>query len=143
MRVMVLVKLTPELEKTVPATEELYAAMGKYNEELVNAGIMLSGEGLTPTDKAKIIHFKGDERTVIDGPFAEAKEFVGGFWIWQVESMDEAIEWAKKCPNPMGFESDLELRQIAEMEDMPGEFTPELQEQEARLRDQIEKNQRS
>jgi hypothetical protein len=143
MRVMVMVKLTPGLEAEVQPTEELFAAMGKYNEELLNAGIMLSGEGLTSTDKAKFVHFKGDDRTVIDGPFAEAKEFVGGFWIWQVDSMDQAIDWAKRCPNPMGLESDLEIRQIAEMEDMPAEFTPELQEQEARLRDQIEKNQQS
>ena len=141
MRVMVMVKLTPGLEAAVQPTEELFAAMGKYNEELVNAGIMLSGEGLVPTEKAKIVHFKGDDRSVIDGPFAEAKEFIGGFWIWKVDSMDQAIEWAKRCPNPMGLESDLELRPIAEMGDMPAEFTPELQEQEARLRDQIEKNQ--
>lgn len=143
MRVMVMVKLTPGLEAAVQPTEELYAAMGKYNEELVNAGIMLSGEGLVPTEKAKIVHFKGDERTVMDGPFAEAKEFVGGFWIWQVDSMEQALEWAKRCPNPMALESDLEIRQIAEMEDMPGEFTPELQEQEQQLREQIEKNQQS
>ena len=141
MRVMVMVKLTPGLEAAVPPTEEMFAEMGAYNEELVKAGIMLSGEGLTPTNQGKIVHFKGAERTVIDGPFAEAKEFVGGFWIWKVDSMEQAIEWVKRCPNPMGVESDLEIRQIAEMDDMPVEFTPELQEREQRLRDQIEKNQ--
>ena len=143
MRVMVMVKLTPGLEAAVKPTEELFAAMGKYNEELVSAGIMVAGEGLVPTEKAKIVHFKGAERTVLDGPFAEAKEFIGGYWIWQVDSMEQAIDWAKRCPNPMGIESDLEIRQIAEMEDMPAEFTPELQAQEQSLRDQIEKNQKS
>jgi hypothetical protein len=138
---MVMVKVTPGLEATIQPTAELYAAMGKYNEELVNAGIMLSGEGLTPTDKGKVVHFKGTERSVIDGPFAEAKEFIGGFWIWQVDSMEQAIDWAKRCPNPMGLESDLEIRPLQEMEDMPPEFTPELQAQEQQLRDRIEKNQ--
>jgi hypothetical protein len=139
---MVMVKSTPELEATFVGTEELYAAMGKYNEELVNAGIMLSGEGLTPTAKGKMVHFKGDERNVIDGPFTEAKEIIGGFWIWQVDSMEQAIEWVKRCPNPMGLESDIEVRPIAEMEDFGAEFSPELREQEQRLRDAIEKNQR-
>jgi hypothetical protein len=141
MRVMVMVKLTPGLEATVKPNEELYAAMGAYNEELVNAGIMLSGEGLVPTKNAKIVHFKGDERSVIDGPFAEAKEFIGGFWIWQVDSMEQAIDWARRCPNPMGLESDLEIRPVAELEEMPPEFTPELQAREQELRDRIEKNQ--
>jgi hypothetical protein len=141
MRVMVMVKLTPGLEATVKPNEELYAAMGAYNEELVNTGIMLSGEGLVPTKNAKIVHFKGDERSVIDGPFAEAKEFIGGFWIWQVDSMEQAIDWARRCPNPMGLESDLEIRQVAELEEMPPEFTPELQAREQELRDRIEKNQ--
>jgi hypothetical protein len=141
MRVMVMVKLTPGLEATVKPNEELYAAMGAYNEELVNAGIMLSGEGLVPTKNAKIVHFKGDERSVIDGPFAEAKEFIGGFWLWQVDSMEQAIDWARRCPNPMGLESDLEIRQVAELEEMPPEFTPELQAREQELRDRIEKNQ--
>ena len=134
MRVMVMVKLTPGLEATVPPSEELYAEMGKYNEELVKAGIMLSGEGLMPTNTAKIVHFKGAERTVIDGPFAEAKEFVGGFWIWKVDSMEEAIEWAKRCPNPTGEDSVLEIRPVFEDDDFGDEFTPELREQEERLR---------
>lgn len=144
MRVMVIVKSTPETEaNAVPDAEmtKMFEAMGKYNEDLVNAGIMLSGEGLLPSSKGARVHFKGDERRVIDGPFAEAKELVAGFWIWKVDSLEQAIDWAKRCPNPTGEESELEIRVIGEMEDFGDVMTPELAEQEARLREQIEKNQ--
>jgi hypothetical protein len=146
MRVMVIVKSTPEIEaKAVPEAEmtQMFEEMGKYNEELVNAGIMLAADGLLPSSTGARVMFEGDKRTVVDGPFAEAKELVAGFWIWKVESMQEAIEWAKKCPNPSGASGELEIRQIGELEDFGNVMTPELQEQEARLRDQIEKNQQS
>lgn len=134
MRFMVLVKADANTEAGVLPTEDLLAAMGNYNEELVNAGVMLAGEGLHPSSKGARVRFAGDKRTVIDGPFAETKELVAGFWIWQVASLDEAIEWAKRCPNPTGAESELEIRQIFEADDFGPEFTPELREQEERMR---------
>ena len=136
MRVMVLVKASKDTEAGVMPTTEEFAAMGKYNEELVNAGIMLAGEGLHPTSRAARVHFSGSDRTVIDGPFSETKELVAGFWLWQVRSLDEAIEWAKRCPNPTGTESELEIRQVFEAEDFGDALTPELREQEERLRAQ-------
>lgn len=138
MRVMVIVKASPESEAGVMPTEEELTAMGQYNEELVNAGVMLAGEGLLPSTKGARIRFSGDKRTVVDGPFAEAKELIAGFWLWQVKSMDEAIEWAKRCPNPMRGDSELEIRQIAEMEDFGEEMTPDLRAQEDRMRAQLE-----
>jgi hypothetical protein len=137
MRVIVFVKATADSEAGVMPTEQMFAEMGRYNEELVKAGIMLAGEGLKPTSQAKRIHFSGKNRTVIDGPFAETKELVAGYWLWQVRSMDEAIEWARRCPNPMPGDSDLEIRPIFEAEDFGAEFTPELREQEERLRAQL------
>ncbi|HEX9941351.1 MAG TPA: YciI family protein [Thermoanaerobaculia bacterium] len=135
MRFMVIVKADKNTEAGVLPSEELLAAMGKYNEELVNAGIMLAGEGLQPSSKGARVKFSGAKRTVIDGPFAETKELVAGFWIWQVKSLEEAIEWAKRCPNPTGEEGELEIRQIFEAEDFGDEFTPELREQEERIRE--------
>jgi hypothetical protein len=138
MRVMVLVKANEDSEAGVMPSTELLSEMGKYNEELVKAGIMLDGEGLHPSSKGARINFSGDQRTVVDGPFAESKELIAGYWVWQVRDMDEAIEWAKRCPNPMGGESVLELRQVFEADDFGDELTPELREQEERLRSQIE-----
>jgi hypothetical protein len=120
----------------MPSTE-LLAEMGKFNEELVKAGVMLAGEGLQPSSKGLRVKFSGDKRTVIDGPFAETKELIAGFWIWKVNSKEEAIEWLKRCPNPSGEESEVELRQIFEAEDFGADFTPELKEQEDRLRAEI------
>jgi len=139
MRVMVMIQATPESEAGVMPTEELLTAMGNYNEELVEAGIMVAGEGLQPSSKGVRVRFSGDKRSVIDGPFAETKELLAGFWIWKVDSMDEAIEWLKRCPNPMEGESDVEIRPIFEMDDFGDELTPELREQEERLRARIEK----
>ena len=141
MRFMVMVKATDDSEAGVMPSEEMLAAMGKYNEELVKAGVMLAGEGLHPSSKGARVRFSGDQRTVIDGPFAETKELVAGFWLIQVKSMDEAIEWVKRCPNPMPGESEIEIRQVFEAEDFGDEFTPELREQEERLRAQAEANQ--
>lgn len=137
MRFMVIVKANKDTEAGVLPSQELLAEMGNYNEELVKAGIMLAGEGLQPSSKGARIKFHGNKRTVIDGPFTESKELIAGFWIWQVKSKEEAIEWAKKCPNPTGEESELEIRQIFEAEDFGEEFTPELREQEECLRAQI------
>lgn len=137
MRVMVFVKANKESEAGVMPSEQLLSEMGKFNEELVKAGIMLSGEGLHPSSKGARVKFAGDKRTVIDGPFAETKELVAGFWIWEVKSMDEAIEWVKRCPNPTGQDGEIEIRPIFEAEDFGQEFTPELREQEARLRAQL------
>jgi hypothetical protein len=141
MRVMVLIKANADSEAGIMPSQELLAAMGKYNEDLVNAGIMLAGEGLHPSSKGKRVRFSGDKRTVIDGPFAETKELVAGFWLWQVKSMDEAVEWLKRCPNPTGIDGDVEIRPVFEAEDFGPEFTPELRAQEERLRAQIEKQQ--
>jgi hypothetical protein len=138
MRFMVIVKATKDSEAGVMPTEKLLADMGKYNEELVKAGVMLAGEGLQPSSKGKRVKFSGEKRTVIDGPFTETKELIAGFWLWQVRSMDEAIEWAKRCPNPFEEgESEIEIRQVFEAADFGSEFTPELREQEERLRKQI------
>jgi hypothetical protein len=140
MRVMVMVKATNDSEAGVMPSTELLAAMGAYNEELVNAGIMKAGEGLHPSSKGKRVAFDGPNRTVIDGPFAETKELVAGFWLWEVKDMDEAVEWVKRCPNPMPGPSEIEIRPIFEAEDFGAEFTPELREQEDRLRAQTESN---
>ena len=138
MRFMVVVKATKDSEAGVMPSEKLLAAMGKYNEELVKAGVMLAGEGLQPSSKGKRVKFSGAKRTVIDGPFTETKELIAGFWLWQVRSMDEAIEWAKRCPNPFEEgESEIEIRQVVEADDFGAEFTPELREQEERLRKQM------
>jgi hypothetical protein len=134
MRVMVIVKATKESEAGVMPSEELLAAMGKYNEELVKAGVMLAGEGLHPSVKGKRVRFAGNTRTVVDGPFAETKELVAGFWLWQVKSMEEAVEWVRRCPNPMPTDSEIEIRPVFEAEDFGAEFTPELRAQEERLR---------
>ena len=140
MRFIVLVKANKESEAGVMPDEKLLADMGKFNEELVKAGVMLEGEGLHPSSKGARVKFSGAKRTVIDGPFAETKELVAGFWIWKCKSKAEAIEWMKRCPNPMPEEEGvLELRQVFEAEDFGAEFTPELRAQEERLRDQIEK----
>jgi hypothetical protein len=138
MRVMVMVKANEESEEGVMPSTELLSAMGKYNEELVKAGIMLDGEGLHPSSKGVRIQFAGDQRSVVDGPFTETKELIAGYWVWQVRDMDEAIEWAKRCPNPTGAESTLEIRPVFEAEDFGDNYTPELREQEERLRSQIE-----
>ena len=137
MRFMIIVKATKESEAGIMPTEELFTAMGKYNEELAKAGIMLAGEGLQPSSKGARVRFNGKNRTVIDGPFAETKELVAGFWLWQCKSMDEAIEWVKRCPNPMPGESEIEIRQVFENEDFGAEFTPELQAQEDRIRAEV------
>lgn len=138
MRVMVIVKATKESEAGEMPGKELLEAMGNYNEELVKAGIMLAGEGLHPTSKAKRVRFSGSKRTVIDGPFAETKEQIAGFWLWNVKSMEEAVEWVKRCPNPMPTESEIEIRPLFEADDFGAEFTPELREQEERLRARAE-----
>lgn len=138
MRVLVIVKATKESEAGEMPSEELLSAMGNYNEELVKAGVMLAGEGLHPSVKGKRVRFSGKSRTVIDGPFAETKELIAGFWLWQVKSMEEAIEWVKRCPNPMPTESEIEIRPVFEAEDFGAEFTPELREQEERQRAQME-----
>ncbi len=137
MRVMVIVKASPDSEAGVMPSTEMLTEMGRYNEELVKAGVMLAGEGLHPSTKGKRVRFSGRERTVIDGPFAETKELIAGFWLWQVKSMDEAVEWARRCPNPMPDGGELELRPVFEAEDFGAEFTPELREQEDRLRAEI------
>jgi hypothetical protein len=137
MRFMIIVKASKESEAGVMPSEELLTEMGKYNEELVEAGIMLAGEGLHPSSNGVRVRFSGKKRTVIDGPFSETKELIAGYWIWEVKSKEEAIEWVKRCPNPMPGDSEIEIRQIFEAEDFGEEFTPELREQEERLREQI------
>jgi hypothetical protein len=139
MRFMVIVKATEDSEAGVMPSEELLTAMMKYNEELVKAGIMLAGDGLQPTSKGARVQFDGPKRTVVDGPFAETKELVAGYWIWQVRSLDEAIEWVKRCPNPMPGPSEIEIRPLYEMEDFGDIVTPEVVEQEKRLREASEK----
>lgn len=141
MKVIVFVKATADSEAGVMPSEQLMTEMGAYNEQLVNAGIMLAGEGLHPSAKGARVQFSGANRTVIDGPFAETKELVAGFWLWQVRSMDEAIEWVKRCPNPMLGPSEIEIRPVFEAEDFGAEFTPELREQEDRLRAKVEAQQ--
>jgi hypothetical protein len=144
MRVMVIVKATRNSEKGVMPSEKLLADMGKFNEELVKAGVMLAGEGLHPSSKGKRVVFSGGKKTVIDGPFAETKELVAGFWLWQVKSIEEAVEWARRCPDPMpGEESVIEIRPVFEAEDFGKEFTPELRAQEERLRAEVERQRKS
>ena len=139
MKVIVFVKATEESEAGIMPGTELLTAMGNYNEELVKAGIMLAGEGLHPSSKGARVKFSGNTRTVVDGPFSETKELVAGFWMWQVKSMDEAIEWVKRCPNPMLSDSEIEIRPVFEAEDFGDAYTPELQAQEERLRAQSAK----
>ena len=139
MRFMIMVKATKQSEAGVLPDEKLLTEMGKFNEELTKAGVMIAGEGLQASSKGARVRLNGDKRTVIDGPFAETKELIAGFWIWKVKSKQEAIEWVKRCPNPMpGEESEIEIRQVFEAEDFGAEFTPELREQEERLRAQSE-----
>ena len=137
MRFMVMVKATPEIEAGVMPDERLLTEMGRYNEELAKAGILLAGEGLHPSSKGARVRFSGDKRTVIDGPFAETKELVAGFWLLDVKSKEEAIEWVKRCPNPMPGESEIEIRQVMEADEFGEAFTPELREQEERIRAQV------
>ncbi len=140
MRFMVMIKANEDSEAGVLPSQELLTAMGKYNEELVKAGVMLAGEGLQASSKGARVRFSGNQRTVIDGPFSETKELIAGFWIIQVKSKEEAIEWVKRCPNPLEGESEIEIRQIFEATDFGDEFTPELREQEARLGAQMAEN---
>ena len=137
MRFMVMIKADQDTEAGVMPSEKLLTEMGKYNEELVKAGVMLAGEGLHPSSRGARVKFSGDQRTVIDGPFAETKELIAGFWMFQVKSKEEAIEWVKRCPNPLEGECEIEIRQIFEAEDFGTEFTPELREAEERMRAQI------
>ena len=137
MRCIVMVKATKNSEAGVMPKQELLAEMGKFNEELVKAGVLLAAEGLQPSSKGKRVRFSGSNRTVIDGPFTEAKELIAGFWLWQVRSMEEAVEWVKRCPNPCEGESEIEIRQVFEADDFGPELTPELREQEERLRKQV------
>jgi hypothetical protein len=134
MRFMVMVKATPESEAGVLPGEQLMTDMGRFNEELVQAGVMLAGEGLRPSSNGVRVKFSGSERTVIDGPFGHTSELVAGFWLWQLDSMEEAIEWVRRCPNPMPGDSEIEIRPLYEAEDFGADFTPELREQEERLR---------
>lgn len=137
MRVIVIVKASKESEAGAMPDKRILTEMGKFNEELAKAGIMLAGEGLHPSSKGKRVKFSGKSRTVIDGPFAETKELIAGFWIWQVRSMEEAIEWVKRCPNPHNEDSEIEIRPVFEADDFGAEFTPELREQEERIRKQV------
>ena len=141
MRFMVTVMADENSEAGVMPSEDLLRQMGEYNEEMVKAGVMLAGEGLHPSSKGARVKFSGNERSVVDGPFAEAKELIAGYWLIQVKSLDEAIEWVKRCPNPMEGESEIQIRQVFEAEDFGDEFTPELREQEDRIREQAEANQ--
>jgi hypothetical protein len=141
---MVIIKATKNSEAGVTLSEKLLAEMGQFNEELVKAGLMLAGEGLHPSSKGKRVRISGGKKTVLDGPFAETKELVAGFWIWQVKSLNEAVEWAKRCPDPMpGEDAEIEIRPIFEAEDFGKEFTPELRAQEERLRAEVERQRKS
>lgn len=140
MRVMVIVKASKESEAGEMPREELLAAMGRYNEELVKAGIMLAGEGLQPSAKGARVRFDGTSRTVVDGPFANSEELIAGYWLWQVDSLAHAIEWVKRCPNPMSGPSEIEIRPLFEMDDFGEELTPELREQEQGIRAQLDKS---
>ena len=142
MRVMVIVKATEDSERGILPDEKLLTDMTAFNEELVKAGIMLDGDGLQPSSKGKRVRFDGPKRTVIDGPFAETKELVAGYWVWQVKSIDEALEWVKRCPNPMPTPSEIEIRPFFEAEDFGAEFTPELRAKEEKMRADIERQQR-
>ncbi len=137
MRFMIIIKATATSEDGAMPDRAILEAMGKFNEELVAAGIMLAGEGLQPSAKGARVHFKGKDRTVVDGPFAETKELIAGFWIWQCKSLDEAISWVKRCPNPFYEESEIEIRQVFELDDFGSELTPELRESEERLRAEL------
>ena len=137
MKFMVIVKANKDSESGILPTTDQFAEMGKFNEELVKAGVLLAAEGLQPSSKGKRVRFSGSNRRVIDGPFAEAKELIAGFWLWQVRSMEEAVEWVKRCPNPFEGESEIEIRQVFEADDFGPELTPELREQEERLRKQV------
>lgn len=137
MRVMVIVKATADSEAGRMPGEELLLAMGRYNEELVKAGIMLAGDGLHPSSRGKRVRFSGPARTVIDGPFAETRELIAGYWIWQVRSMEEALEWVRRCPNPMPGDSEIEIRPVYEAADFGESYTPEVREQEERIRAQL------
>ena len=141
MRFMVIVKATKDSEAGVMPSQQLLTEMGKFNEELVKAGVMLAGEGLHPSSKGARVRFSGRTRTVVDGPFAETKELIAGFWLWQVKSKEEAIAWVKRCPNPHDEETEIEIRQVFTAEDFGPEFTPELREQEERLRAQVAEKQ--
>ena len=141
MRVMVLVKATKESEAGVMPDEKLLTAMGAFNDELIKAGVMLAGEGLQPSSKGARVRFSGTNRTVIDGPFAETKELIAGYWLWQVRSFEEAVEWVKRCPNPMREESEIEIRPLFEAADFGPEFTPELRAQEERQRAEMAQRQ--
>jgi hypothetical protein len=141
MKFMILVKATKDSEAGVMPSEELLTAMGKYNEELVKAGVMLAGEGLHPSSKGARVRFSGPQRTVIDGPFAETKELIAGFWLFEVKSKEEAIEWVKRCPNPMMEDSEIEIRQVFTADDFGDALTPELREAEERLRAEVERNE--
>lgn len=144
MRVMVIIKATKNSEAGVMPSEELFTAMGKYNEELVKAGIMVTGDGLHPSSKGKRVRFSGGKKKIIDGPFIETKELIAGFWIWKVESMDEALQWVSRCPDPMpGEESEIEIRPFFEAEDFGEVLTPELRAQGDRLRAELERQQGS
>ena len=144
MRFMIIVKATKDSEAGVMPSEQLLTDMGKYNEELAKAGVLLAGEGLQPSSKGARVRFDGAKRTVIDGPFAETKELVAGFWLWRVKSKEEAIEWVKRCPNPFpGRESEIEIRQVFEADDFGAEFTPELRKQEERLRAKSEQQKKA
>jgi hypothetical protein len=138
MRVMVMVKATSQSEAGTMPDTELLAAMGNFNEELVKAGVLLAGEGLHPSARGKRVHFSGSRRTVIDGPFTETKELVAGFWLWQVKSMEEAVEWVRRCPNPMEGDSEIEIRPLFEAADFGAELTPELRAREEHLRAEVE-----
>ena len=143
MRFMIIRKADKDTEAGVMPSEALIAAMGKYNEELVKAGVMLAGEGLHPSTKGKRVRFSGGKKTVVDGPFAETKELVAGYWLWQVKSMEEALDWLRRCPDPMpGEESEIEIRPVFEAEDFGKEFTPELRAQEERLRAEVERQKK-
>ena len=139
---MILIKADKNTEAGALPSEKLLTEMGKFNEELVKAGVMLAGEGLQPSSKGARVKFSGTKRTVIDGPFTETKELIAGFWLWKVNSKEEAIEWVKRCPNPLEGEPEIEIRQVFEASDFGAEFTPELREQEERLREQIQKGQK-
>lgn len=143
MRFMVIVKATKDSEAGVMPSERLLTEMGKFNEELVKAGVMLAGDGLHPSSKGARVRFSGNKRTVIDGPFAETKELIAGYWLWSCKSKEEAIDWVKRCPNPMPGESEIEIRQVFEADDFGAEFTPELREQEQRVLSQVQQQKKT
>ncbi len=141
MRFMIIIKATKDSEAGIMPSEQLLREMGQFNEDLVQAGVMLAGDGLHPSSKGARVRFSGSRRTVIDGPFAETKELIAGYWLWQCRSKEEAIEWVKRCPNPMPGESEIEIRQVFEAEDFGAEFTPELRQQEEKVREQMDARQ--